>query len=116
MLHLFGYMPTRQNLSMSCFILLIDLSIHLSAQQVRPAVKDVLGIQGSFRDGPWSYRICSIVIMSPIYAVLLVGVGTVFGRHFYFRRFSIKIISRFGIPPESLDKNWYKHEKHFRKW
>ena len=84
--------------------------------QVRPAVKDILGIQGSFRDGPWSYRICSLVIMSPIYAVLLVGVGTVFGRHFYFRRFSIKIISRFGIPPESLDKNWYQHEKHFRKW
>lgn len=84
--------------------------------QVRPAVRDVLGIQGSFREGPWSYRICSLVIMSPIYAVLLVAVGTVFGRHFYFRRFSIKIISRFGIPPETLDKNWYKHEKYFRKW
>ena len=83
---------------------------------VRPAVKDVLGIQGSFRDGPWSYRICSIVIMSPIYATLLVAVGTVFGRHAYFRHFSVKIFSRFGIPPELMDKNWKVNQQNFKKW
>jgi hypothetical protein len=52
--------------------------------------------------------------MSPIYAALLVVVGTVFGRHFYFRRFSIKIISRFGIPPEALDPHWRRNEKLFQ--
>lgn len=84
--------------------------------QVRPAVKDILGLQGTFVDGPWSYRIASIFVMSPIYASLLVAVGTVFGRHFYFRHFAVKIFSRFGIPPELMDKNFH-HTKHtFKKW
>ena len=38
---------------------------------VRPAVSNILGLQGSFKDGPWSYRICSLVIMTPVYATLL---------------------------------------------
>jgi hypothetical protein len=55
------------------------------SQVVRPAVSNGLGIHGSLRDGPWTYRVCSLVIMSPIYGVLLVVVGTTFGRHAYFR-------------------------------
>ena len=84
--------------------------------QVRPAVKDGLGLEGSFKEGPWSYRLCSIIIMSPIYASLLVLVGTAFGRHAYFRHFSVKIFSRFGIPPELLDKNFHANKENFRKW
>lgn len=85
-------------------------------QLVRPAVSDGLGIKGSMREGPWSYRICSFVLISPIYATLLVFVGTLFGRHAYFRQFSVKIFSRFGIPPELMDKNYHVNKKHFRKW
>lgn len=87
-----------------------------SCCKVRPAVKNVLGLQGSLREGPWSYRICSIVIMTPIYASLLVVVGTVFGRHAYFRHFSVKIFSRFGIPPELMDKSYHETKHTFRKW
>ncbi len=83
---------------------------------VRPAVTDVLKLEGSMRDGPWSYRICSLVIMTPIYATLLVCVGTVFGRHAYFRHFSVKMWSRFGVPPELMDKNFHKNAKNFKKW
>jgi hypothetical protein len=83
---------------------------------VRPAVSNILGLQGSMKEGPWSYRICSLVIMTPMYAILLVGVGTVFGRHAYFRHFSVKMFSRFGIPPELMDKNWKVNAKNFKKW
>ena len=83
---------------------------------VRPAVKNVLGLQGSFKDGPWAYRISTIVIMSPLYSILLVVVGTVFGRHAYFRFFSVRMLSRFGIPPELLDKNFEATKKTFKKW
>lgn len=83
---------------------------------VRPAVSKGLGLHGSMKDGPWSYRICSLVIMTPIYATLLVMVGTVFGRHHYFRHFSVKMWSRFGIPPEMLDASFHETKKHFRKW
>ena len=34
---------------------------------------------GSFKDGPWSFRIVSLVVMMPVYSCLLVTVGTVFG-------------------------------------
>jgi len=83
---------------------------------VRPAVSNCLGLEGSFKDGPWSFRICSLVIMTPIYATLLLCVGTVFGRHAYFRHFSVKMWSRFGIPPEMIDKNFHIAKKTFRKW
>jgi hypothetical protein len=85
-------------------------------QLVRPAVSKGLGIQGSLKDGPWTYRICSLVIMSPIYGMLLVLVGTAFGRHSYFRHFSVKMFSRFGIPPELLDPTFHQTKKTFRKW
>mmetsp|Transcript_9808 Transcript_9808/g.22095 ORF Transcript_9808/g.22095 Transcript_9808/m.22095 type:complete len:224 (-) Transcript_9808:284-955(-) len=83
---------------------------------VRPAVSNVLGLQGSMKDGPWSYRICSLVIMTPMYSALLVIVGTVFGRHAYFRHFSVKMFSRFGVPPELMDKNFHLNAKNFKKW
>ncbi|KAL7530025.1 hypothetical protein ACHAWF_003214 [Thalassiosira exigua] len=83
---------------------------------VRPAVSDVLGLEGSFKDGPWSYRLCSLVIMTPTYAALLVIVGTAFGRHAYFRHFGVKMFSRFGVPPELLDPNFRRNAKNFRKW
>lgn len=85
-------------------------------QLVRPAVGEVLGIKGSMREGPWTYRICSLVIMTPIYATLLVVVGTIFGRHAYFRHFSVKIFSRFGVPPEVLDPTFHQTKQTFRKW
>lgn len=42
---------------------------------VRPAVSEVLGLKGSLKEGPWSYRVCSIVIMTPVYSAMLVLVG-----------------------------------------
>eukprot|EP00544_Gedaniella_sp_CCMP2646_P011618 CAMPEP_0202499296 /NCGR_PEP_ID=MMETSP1361-20130828/29297_1 /ASSEMBLY_ACC=CAM_ASM_000849 /TAXON_ID=210615 /ORGANISM="Staurosira complex sp., Strain CCMP2646" /LENGTH=86 /DNA_ID=CAMNT_0049131451 /DNA_START=371 /DNA_END=631 /DNA_ORIENTATION=+ len=83
---------------------------------VRPAMSQILGLKGSLKDGPWSYRICSLVIMTPLYACLLVVVGTVFGRHAYFRHFAVKMFSRFGIPPELMDKEFAKNAKNFRKY
>jgi len=83
---------------------------------VRPAISDVLGLKGSFKDGPWSYRICSLIVMTPLYSMMLVIVGTVAGRHAYFRHFAVKMFRRFGIPPELMDKNFHQNAKHFRKY
>mmetsp|Transcript_13004 Transcript_13004/g.19813 ORF Transcript_13004/g.19813 Transcript_13004/m.19813 type:complete len:188 (+) Transcript_13004:166-729(+) len=83
---------------------------------VRPAMNEVLGLKGSMKDGPWTYRLCSIVIMTPIYPILLVCTGTLFGRHVYFRHFAVKMFSRFGIPAELMDKNFKANAKGFRKW
>jgi hypothetical protein len=83
---------------------------------VRPAVSNILGLHGSMKDGPWSYRLCSIFIMTPIYPIVLVSVGTIFGRHAYFRHFGVKMFTRFGIPAELMDKYYVANSKHFKKW
>jgi hypothetical protein len=54
-----------------------------SVMMVRPALKSV-GLEGTFQDGPWSYRIGSIVLVSPIYAMMLITLGTAAGRHVFF--------------------------------
>lgn len=41
-----------------------------SVSLVRPALKNI-GLEGSMIDGPNSYRIFSVIIVSPIYACLL---------------------------------------------
>ena len=47
------------------------------------------------REGPWSYRITSLLAVSPIYATLLVSFGTVAGRHRFFAAMAHKIFGRF---------------------
>ena len=74
--------------------------------------------------GPWAYRIGTLLIMFPIYPILLLTFGTLGRRHVYFRHFAVKMLSRFGIPKGKLDP-WYrgksveqikKMEESFRKW
>ena len=62
---------------------------------VRPALKRTIGLDGNMKDGPWSYRIASVVLVSPIYATFLVFFGTVAGRHRFFAGMASKIFGRF---------------------
>ena len=66
-----------------------------SVALVRPAPRDGLGIEGSLVEGPWSYRITSLVLVSPVYACMLVTYGTLAGRHTYFAGMARKIVGRF---------------------
>ncbi|CAG8499504.1 17230_t:CDS:2, partial [Acaulospora morrowiae] len=38
---------------------------------VRPIVTNVFGIEGSFREGPWSYRLTYLSITLPLYSIIL---------------------------------------------
>ena len=66
-----------------------------SVALVRPAMKNILGIEGTMMDGPNSYRILSFLLVSPIYACVLLTVGTLAGRHTYFANMAKKILGRF---------------------
>ena len=70
---------------------------------VRPFLKHTIGLEGSLYEGPNSYRVLSIVLVSPIYACILVTIGTLSGRHSYFANMARKIIGRF-IPSSILRK------------
>ena len=58
-------------------------------------MKKTIGLEGSMREGPWSYRIISLIAVSPIYATMLVTFGTVAGRHRFFAAMASKIFARF---------------------
>lgn len=67
----------------------------LSVVAVRPSLKSIFGIEGTLVDGPNSYRIMSILCVSPVYAAVLLAIGTLSGRHNYFAKMSMKILGRF---------------------
>mmetsp|Transcript_17973 Transcript_17973/g.23415 ORF Transcript_17973/g.23415 Transcript_17973/m.23415 type:complete len:146 (+) Transcript_17973:34-471(+) len=73
-----------------------------SVAVVRPTLNKA-GLEGSMRDGPWSYRIISILVVSPIYTCILVSLGTVAGRHRFFANMAQKMLNRF-IPPSLRPK------------
>jgi hypothetical protein len=52
------------------------------------------------REGPWSYRLTSLLLVSPVYATMLVTYGTLAGRHRFFAAMAYKIFGRFL--PQSL--------------
>ena len=47
---------------------------------------DILHLEGGVWSGPWSYRIAYLALVPPSYSVTLVVVGTLAGKHLYFRR------------------------------
>jgi len=53
---------------------------------VRPIMHTVFGLEGSLWDGPWSYRIISLLTITPTYSLILITFGTIFGRHVYFKK------------------------------
>ena len=79
----------------SCLHCLRHHRLNKCCPVVRPTLKSVFGIEGTMRDGPNSYRVMSVVAVSPIYAAMLVTFGTLAGRHRFFANMSHKIFGRF---------------------
>mmetsp|Transcript_71949 Transcript_71949/g.105407 ORF Transcript_71949/g.105407 Transcript_71949/m.105407 type:complete len:93 (-) Transcript_71949:165-443(-) len=63
---------------------------------MRPILRKALNEPtGSLAEGPNTYRAASLLLLSPVYASVLVCVGTLSGRHVYFAKMTHKIWSRF---------------------
>lgn len=75
----------------------------LSVLAVRPSLKSIFGIEGTLIDGPNSYRAMCILCVSPMYAAVLLAIGTLSGRHNYFAKMSMKILGRF-LPKKVIHK------------
>lgn len=84
-------------------VLVFGITGSASAFLVRPAVSNIFGIEGSIVDGPNSYRIMSLLCISPVYALLLGTLGTIAGRHNFFAGMAVKIMGRF-VPKGALNK------------
>ena len=62
---------------------------------VAPPLLAAAGIEGTMRDGPWSYRLAKVAVVSPTHVATLVVVGTAVGRNRFFAGVASKMIGRF---------------------
>ena len=60
----------------------------------RVLLRDILGLEGSFWGGPWSYRVAYLALIPPSYSIILVAVGTLFGKRRYFTQRVLHIWGR----------------------
>ena len=65
----------------------------LTVLLARFLLNNILGLEGSLWSGPWPYRVVYVLLITPVYSVLLIGIGTLFGKHTYFRHRVVRIWS-----------------------
>ncbi|KAJ9057410.1 hypothetical protein DSO57_1038047 [Entomophthora muscae] len=63
---------------------------------VRPAING-LGIEGSMKEGPWTYRAAHLTVSPPAWCAMLVTIGTCFGKRQYFSGIANKVMSRYSL-------------------
>ncbi len=66
-------------------IVVFGITGSLSVVVSRLVLRDLLGLEGSFWGGPWSYRLTYLVLIPPAYSLLLATIGTLLGKGAYFR-------------------------------
>ena len=57
-------------------------------------LSNALGLEGSLWSGPWGFRIAYLLLIPPSYSVMLIAVGTLFGKRAYFTGRVIRIWGR----------------------
>lgn len=92
-------------------IVVFSVTGSLSVMLSRLVLKDLLGLQGSFWGGPWSYRLVYLLLIPPAYSAMLAAIGTLVGKGPYFRGRVVKMWRRmlpggvanriFGVPDET---------------
>ena len=72
-------------------------STHTTGEKVVTQSREntkVVQLEPSMKNGPWSYRLISLIVIMPFYSALLVTIGTIFGRHHYFKRIALRLWKR----------------------
>ena len=84
-------------------IIVFSITGMLSVLFSRLLLQDILHLDGNLWSGPWSYRIAYLLLIPPFYSVALVAVGTLLGKHSYFKNRVLRMWSRLlpGRRPES---------------
>ena len=58
-------------------------------------LQGLFGLEGSFFSGPWSFRVGYLLTIPPSYSVILVVIGTLFGKRQYF---TLRVLRIWGRP------------------
>lgn len=68
-------------------------------------LRNVFGLEGSFFGGPLSYTLSHFLCTFPIYSIILISVGTIFGHGAYCRKIAWGMWGRFLTPILKLIEN-----------
>ena len=86
--------PRQRLLHWVIVLTVFSITGSLSVYVSRFVLKDLLGLEGSFWGGPWSYRLVYLFLIPPAYSTLLAIIGTLFGKGPYFRARVVKMWRR----------------------
>ncbi|KAF9308012.1 hypothetical protein BG000_003002 [Podila horticola] len=70
---------------------------------VKPVLKEVFNLDGSMKEGPWSFRFAYLCTTLPLYSCVLLTVATVAGRRPYFKKVVIRMWGRF-LPKKVIQR------------
>ncbi|KAG0201203.1 hypothetical protein BGX33_010452 [Mortierella sp. NVP41] len=62
---------------------------------VKPLLKEVFQLDGSMKEGPWSFRFAYLCTTLPLYSCVLLTVATIAGRRPYFKKVVLRMWGRF---------------------
>lgn len=72
-------------------ILVFGLTGSAAAALSRLLLNGLSGMDGSLWSGGGGYRAAYLALIPPSYSVMLVAIGTLFGKHHYFRRRALRV-------------------------
>ncbi len=75
-------------------IVVFGITGTLSLLLTRFVLHNMFQVEGEIWAGPWSYRIAYLLFGPPAYTVTLVVVGSVFGKHTYFKERALRMWRR----------------------
>jgi hypothetical protein len=90
--------PGQRARELGVVFLVFGITGTLAVVFARLVLNGLIGMEGNFFSGPWSYRLVYLLLVPPFYSVTLIAVGTLFGRHQFFRRRVVRMWA-FLIPP-----------------
>ncbi|KAG0262401.1 hypothetical protein BG011_010198 [Mortierella polycephala] len=70
---------------------------------VKPIVNDVFKLEGSMKEGPWSFRVTYLCTTLPLYSCVLLTVATIVGRRPYFKKVVLRMWGRF-LPKKAIQR------------
>ena len=71
-------------------IVVFGITGTLSLLLTRFVLHDMFQVEGEIWSGPWSYWLAYLLVGPPAYTVTLVVVGSVFGKHTYFKERALR--------------------------
>ena len=70
---------------------------------VRPFIKNVLKLEGSLIEGPNSFRVLYVLLVTPVYSCVLMTTAILFGRRAFFQKVVLRMWGRV-LPRSIVDK------------